>query len=204
MPIDVEKQLTMNPVVTGNVNEIRPDLPDGYWLGTFKCDNKATSEEKGAVPMLVVQITTTETFTEGCEETVGAGCRFNVIFWPANHANARMTNRTIRSMRELYPDLPECDTSSLESGSWESLVPFVEALESRIRPFRTYVNKKGETEVSFIPGKGEEWPEGAGVGSEGAPAPAAAKPKANGANGHVSTSKAAPAKAPAKKSKGRN
>jgi hypothetical protein len=156
MPLDLEQTIEMTPVETGDMSEIPPDLPDGEWVGSFVCKASHTSEAKGSYPMLVIDAIAEEANTEGNEDAVGAKATQMVCFFPANHSGAKMSKIRLKQLCEAY-EIDPPDTSSLAENppTWESLVPFVEALESQKRLFWTKNvpdKKTGEnrTELFFM------------------------------------------------------
>jgi hypothetical protein len=197
MPIDTNATLQMTPVDTGDMSEIPPDLPAGEWDGTIEV--KASKTSKDSYPMLIIELTTTQAYGDGGENYVGARATEFCTFFPETHKASKMSKLRVKALCEAAGlDLP--DTSSLAEGSFSSLEPFVDALESNQIHFWTTTEadkKTGEvrTRIHFtqpgaklgsIPAAAAE-PELEEVAPPKSAArvlPKATAAKTNGTNGH--------------------
>lgn len=149
MPLDLEKQIEMVPVTTGDMSDIPPDMPDGHWRGAVEVTNGAGKPEKGSYPMLTIKWSGDEALSEGNEDKIGLSARSWIVIYPQGHANEKRFKQTVKEMADLYPDLPPFDTSSLSQDppSFESLGPWVEAFESETREFWTFNQKTNTGEM---------------------------------------------------------
>ena len=195
MPIDTSAVIEMAPVVTGDMGDIPPDLPEGEWDGTIEVV-KAGPNSKGNA-MLTLKFTPLQAYGDTDSEAVGRSTVDWYVFYPANHEQSKNSKRKIKALCEAAKiDLP--DTSSLEEGNFSSLVPFAEALEANQIHFFTSVQKdknsgEAQTRIHFSkPGKKLE---AAPVEDEEDEKPAkkaapSKAPPSKGANGHSKKSAA--------------
>lgn len=168
MPLTTETELDFEPIDTGDMSEIPPDLPKGEWVGSCVVTPKVT--QKGA-PMLMLKWTAEEDNTGENADQVGNSAPDFLTFMGANDPNAKWSKMAVKALCEAYEiDLP--DTSSLKDGSFASLEPFVEALESTKRVFWTTVEKNrkdgtNQTKIHYTqPGKKLKVEEGEGEEDE--------------------------------------
>lgn len=121
-------------VKTGDMTEVRPNIWAGHYRGSFECTPSKTGDNSKSpgMPMLKIKFTVEEALDEGREEEVGRSSQIQVIFNDSSAAGANFQRIRVKNLTEGY-DLPPCDTSSLEEGSWDSLKPWVDALESQVR-----------------------------------------------------------------------
>ena len=139
MPIDTSIATNMTQVDTGDVYQDVPDLPDGHWKFAVKAKTGATKPESGAYPMLTFEMTVTESL--GDQDRTGAKIFQRAIFYPPSHKAYRMQRPTIVAFSEASG--AQVDTSSLNESppSWESLVPWVDAIEEQELEFWTTSKK---------------------------------------------------------------
>jgi hypothetical protein len=200
MPLDLSLTENMSPVDAPIPAEALPDLPEGEWDFVVKLVNKIGKPEKGSIPQFEVTFTAIEAFTPGNEAYRGAACREYMCCFPAAHKGYKMHSARFRALGEASEaGMP--DTSSLANNppSWDSLVPWVDAVESvQVHGWtKNDKDKEGnwQTKVVFQePGKplvvapNAEEPEAEPVETKAAthkPATAYSKPASNGkANGH--------------------
>jgi hypothetical protein len=181
-------------VKTGDMTEIRPNIKAGHYRGIFECTPKKTKQT--GHPMLEIKVTVEESLNDddALAEEVGRTSNTYLVFGPADGKGANMQHRTAKNITEGF-ELPALDTSGFDEGGdgWETVRPWVEALESESREFWVTNDPDrttGEPQTiihAMDPGKAGQKPSAAGSElDDEAPAAGAGKGKhapANGKNG---------------------
>lgn len=126
------EQNTVNdftPVTTGDMSELRPNIKEGKYRGTFECTPKKT-KEKG-YPMLEIKITVTEALDGADETEIGRTSNDYLVFGPEDGKGVNMQKRKAKEYTDGF-DLPPCDTSGFVEGGegWETLRAWIETLEA--------------------------------------------------------------------------
>jgi hypothetical protein len=130
------------PIDTGDMNEIPPDLPPGEW--TAKCSVKRAATTKDKYPMLVLEWKTTEDLTGDNEDQVGQRASDLITFFPSNHKATRIFRQRLKAMCDvLGVDVP--NGGSLAKGSWDDLEDFISALEGLSATIYTTVEARKDT-----------------------------------------------------------
>jgi hypothetical protein len=134
------------PVDCGRADEIPPEAPEGAWEARAKVKKASTKE---GYPRLIVEWKTTLALTE--ENESFAGCRATTFLdlVPKGHKREGQTKRSLNQMcKGLGIALP--DLSSLSEGSWDSLEPFIAAVEEGVWPIWTRHSPNKATGEVFV------------------------------------------------------
>lgn len=114
----------------GDMSDIPPDAPDGEWQAVCSVKER---DNKDGFKMLIITWTLEED-RGGGDNAAFEGSRVTdfLVFYPASHANSRMTKIRFRAMREAL-DLPNMT-------SLDDLPEFVNELEGKKAIIWTKVN----------------------------------------------------------------
>ncbi len=128
------------PVDTGDMSEIPPDLPAGAWEA--QCSVKKAKTSKDSYPMLILEWRTTKALTDGNEDSEGGKAADFLVFWPANAPASRMARIRLKGMcAALGIDVP----SATSIKTWDDVADFIEELEGLKAQIYTKVEIRKDT-----------------------------------------------------------
>jgi len=98
MPKNNEEVVSFTPVKDYDAASLPPEAPEGGWA--FQVERvtiKATAPEKGAFPMLRLDVTILDTDVEENKSFIGTKLSDFLIFVPETHKNARMFKQRVHA-----------------------------------------------------------------------------------------------------------
>ena len=130
--------LQFQPVEVNDTGEMVPLLPEHTWIGQCKAEFGTTANGDTKI---VVTWTVLEDPTGEYEEKIGTEIQSHIVVRPSGHKYERMFLQDMYAMADKY---------GLERfRGWDGLVAFVAELDGLKGEFDTFVDKKGDSRVSY-------------------------------------------------------